>query len=102
MQKCVRYIKYLGSKFEEIQIFNLIAIFTLKKCVVNTELHELVKLFFGNVEPSSPQMKLCTVPESTKLIFDASGRGRHLARDPNSYQVTMLVSCFQFLLRVDH
>lgn len=41
--------------------------------MVNTELHELVKLFFGNVEPSSPQMKLCTVPESTKLIFDASG-----------------------------
>ena len=31
---------------------------------------QLVNEFFGSVAMGSPHMKLCTVPESTKLVYE--------------------------------
>lgn len=41
-----------------------------EECIVHPELFKVVNEYFGTVTPESPHMKLCTVPQSTKLVYD--------------------------------
>ena len=40
-----------------------------EKCEIHPDLHKIVEDFFGKVAIDSPQMKMCTVPKSTQLLY---------------------------------
>jgi len=61
----------IGPTHDDIT-FESIALAFEEDCFVHPDLYNLVKQFFGAIKPASPHMKLCTVPKSTKLIYEGA------------------------------